>query len=259
MWEFSLFESLRKSFVLLFFIPTTIFSQVGIGTNAPVSSAKLEVASTTQGFLPPRMTTAQRSSISTPASGLMVFDVTTNSIWYYDGASWINTASVATYGDIKTGIQTSDHNGWIKLDGRSKASLTSAQQSRATSLGIGANLPDATDAFLVQNGSSLGSVSGSNNKIIQQSNLPNVTLSGNTDVSGVHNHSLGFSNSSINAGWAVGGGSAGYLVSGAASTSYSGVHSHTLTTSSINGGVSQVSLEITPRSISANMFIYLGN
>jgi hypothetical protein len=46
---------------------------VGIGTTAPVASAKLQVESTTQGFLPPRMTNAQRLAIASPAVGLMVY------------------------------------------------------------------------------------------------------------------------------------------------------------------------------------------
>ena len=46
---------------------------VGIGSSTPVVSAKLEVSSTTQGFLFPRMTSAQRTGISSPATGLMVY------------------------------------------------------------------------------------------------------------------------------------------------------------------------------------------
>lgn len=46
----------------------------GIGTINPDASSKLEVSSTSQGFLPPRMTTAQRDAISNPAIGLMVFN-----------------------------------------------------------------------------------------------------------------------------------------------------------------------------------------
>ena len=44
--------------VLIIYIPA--FSQVGIGTATPDASAKLDVTSTSQGLLPPRMTTAQR-------------------------------------------------------------------------------------------------------------------------------------------------------------------------------------------------------
>jgi hypothetical protein len=46
---------------------------IGIGTTAPVASAKLDITSTTQGFLPPRMTNAQRIAIATPAVGLCVY------------------------------------------------------------------------------------------------------------------------------------------------------------------------------------------
>ncbi|MDZ7738878.1 MAG: hypothetical protein U5K32_07415 [Bacteroidales bacterium] len=65
-----------------------LFSQgVGISevTITPHASSILELRSTTRGFLAPRMTTDQRTSIPTPAIGLLVFDVTTNSFWYFDG------------------------------------------------------------------------------------------------------------------------------------------------------------------------------
>jgi hypothetical protein len=45
----------------------------GIGTNSDVASSILTLASTTKGFLPPRMTNAQRLAIASPAVGLMVY------------------------------------------------------------------------------------------------------------------------------------------------------------------------------------------
>jgi hypothetical protein len=53
-------------------------------------SAVLEVNSTTQGFLPPRMTTTQKNAIATPAAGLQVYDTTLNQMSYYNGSSWVN-------------------------------------------------------------------------------------------------------------------------------------------------------------------------
>jgi hypothetical protein len=44
-----------------------------IGTTTNIASSKLTVSSTTQGFLPPRMTNAQRIAIATPAVGLCVY------------------------------------------------------------------------------------------------------------------------------------------------------------------------------------------
>ena len=62
-------------------------SGVGIGAN-PVASAALQVQSTTKGFLPPVMTTAQKNAISTPAEGLMVYDNQLNAICFWTGAAW---------------------------------------------------------------------------------------------------------------------------------------------------------------------------
>lgn len=59
------------------------------GFNAP-ASALLAVTSTTQGFLPPRMTNAQMLAIATPAEGLVVYDTTNRRLCCYDGATWQN-------------------------------------------------------------------------------------------------------------------------------------------------------------------------
>jgi hypothetical protein len=60
------------------------------GTFTDIPTARLAVNSTTQGFLPPRMTTTQKLAIATPASGLMVYDTTLNQMSYYNGTIWIN-------------------------------------------------------------------------------------------------------------------------------------------------------------------------
>lgn len=61
---------------LLFFMimTATISAQVGVGTITPDASSVLDVSSTTQGMLAPRMTTAQKNAISSPADGLLVYD-----------------------------------------------------------------------------------------------------------------------------------------------------------------------------------------
>lgn len=232
---------------------------IGIGTNSPNASAILDLTSTTQGVLIPRMTSTQRAAISSPAIGLTVFQTDVNIGNYtYNGTSW-QVLSNANYGDVKTGFQTGDHNGWIKLDGRLKSTLTSSQQTQATAVGIGTNLPNATDAFLVQNGTTLGSVSGSNDKTIAQANLPNVTLAGSTNSTGSHTHTISFSSTAQNLAWSTStGGVAGWNQSTNETTSSNGSHSHTITTSSLNGGVTQTTLNITPKSLSINTFIYLG-
>ncbi|MFD3407602.1 hypothetical protein SKC37_02945 [Aquirufa sp. HETE-83D] len=71
---------------------------VGAATESS-SSAILEASSTTQGFLPPRMTIAQRLAITNPAQGLMIYCSncgTYGEPQYYNGNSWINYAGTAS-------------------------------------------------------------------------------------------------------------------------------------------------------------------
>ncbi len=55
-------------------------AQTVIGADAPDPSAMLDIQSTNKGFLPPRMTTAERNAMSNPATGLLVFNTTLNCI-----------------------------------------------------------------------------------------------------------------------------------------------------------------------------------
>ena len=96
--------------------------KVGIGTATPVSSAAFEVNSTTQGFLPPRMTMAQRDAISSPVDGLMIYcidcpapnnlQVYSNMRWYpmafnrFPYATNIIQSGTATVGQTLTGGYT---------------------------------------------------------------------------------------------------------------------------------------------------------
>jgi hypothetical protein len=59
----------------------------------PHASAQVDVASTTKGFLPPRMTTTQKNAIASPAAGLVVYDTTLNKLCVYTTA-WETITSV---------------------------------------------------------------------------------------------------------------------------------------------------------------------
>lgn len=76
--------------ILILFAGFSSLAQVGISaTNTPANaSAMLDVSSTTKGLLPPRMTTAQRTTIVSPADGLLVFDISTQSYWYRRNSTW---------------------------------------------------------------------------------------------------------------------------------------------------------------------------
>jgi hypothetical protein len=59
---------------------------VGIGTTTP--QAKLDVTSTTDGVLLPRLTHAQMYGISSPPAGLMVYNTSFNKLCVYNGTNW---------------------------------------------------------------------------------------------------------------------------------------------------------------------------
>lgn len=61
---------------------------IGSGSPTPASCAALDVQSTTQGALIPRMTSAQRNAIAAPAQGLAIYDTTVGDNFYFDGTLW---------------------------------------------------------------------------------------------------------------------------------------------------------------------------
>jgi len=83
---------MKRFFVLssfFFYYGYAEAQSVGIGTTQPAATAILDVSSTTKGALPlPRMTSAQRLSITSPATGLMVFQTPENQTWLYNGTAW---------------------------------------------------------------------------------------------------------------------------------------------------------------------------
>ena len=78
---------------------------IGIGTVSPNASAVLEVNSTTKGFLLPTMTQTQRNAISTPATGLLIYQSdNTPGFYYYNGSAW--TAIAGAGGGGATGYSS---------------------------------------------------------------------------------------------------------------------------------------------------------
>lgn len=72
------------------FCASALFSQnnIAIGSNAPDSSARLDIQSTTQGLLIPRLTSAQRNAMPKKAAGLLVYDTDKQTVMMYNGNSW---------------------------------------------------------------------------------------------------------------------------------------------------------------------------
>lgn len=123
-----------KTFTIcMLIIATYSFAQTGIGTSSPSPSAKLEVASTNQGFLPPRIAltaTNVASPVTSPATGLLVFNTSsaglvpnnvTQGYYYWNGSLWVrlngpsdnsyNVTGVVPVENGGTGVTTSTGSG----------------------------------------------------------------------------------------------------------------------------------------------------
>ena len=77
------------------FLENSSMAQIAITTDGsmPDNSAMLDVKSISKGLLIPRMSTAQRNAITSPAEGLLVYDLTAANFWYYKNGGWNNLVS----------------------------------------------------------------------------------------------------------------------------------------------------------------------
>jgi hypothetical protein len=74
-------------------VTTLTHAQVGIGTSNVNSSARLQIDATNKGFLPPRTTSTQRNSLTTPA-GLVIYNCTDNRLDVLQNATWRSMATL---------------------------------------------------------------------------------------------------------------------------------------------------------------------
>lgn len=106
---------IAAALILLFCSSNAIHAQsMGISNAAitPDPSSILEMRTTEKGILIPRMTTAERDNISSPATGLMLYNTITNQYNFYNGSAWVFWGSAAylsaTSGETLSTISTSD-------------------------------------------------------------------------------------------------------------------------------------------------------
>ena len=85
--------------IVALIVSVNCFSQsIAINTDdsPPDPSSILDIKSNNSGLLIPRMAGAQRIGISSPATGLVVFDSDTKSFWFYSGSSWIEIVAAGS-------------------------------------------------------------------------------------------------------------------------------------------------------------------
>ena len=154
------FKSILISLLLLV-AATSTQAQVGVGTVTPHASAQLDVSSTTKGLLPPRMTTAQRNAITTPANGLIIFNTTNNTLNIYFSGAWYQfstslvpgsiatlvTASPTNNGSLESGSAASGVNSVVSYTGGNGESHVGQVVSSTDVTGLTATLPAGTFAL----------------------------------------------------------------------------------------------------------------
>jgi len=67
---------------------TSMYSQVGIGTTTPHTTAILDINSEEKGFLPPRLNSEDRDLIQNPATGLTIYNISTQCLQWFNGTYW---------------------------------------------------------------------------------------------------------------------------------------------------------------------------
>lgn len=120
---------------------------IGAASFSPNPSAMLDVTSTTKGILIPRMSSTDRTNITTPAQGLLVYENTTNQFYYYTGSAWKPVLSNSTGWQVTGNSGTSASTNFIgttdAIDFVLRANNTERMRINASTgfVGIGTNSP----------------------------------------------------------------------------------------------------------------------
>ncbi|MDD5150998.1 MAG: hypothetical protein PHC28_11080 [Flavobacterium sp.] len=133
------------TFLTILFVAGIVNAQTGIGTTTPDASAILDVSSSTKGFLFPRMTTLERDAIENPATGLTVFNSTTNALEINKGTTiaplWTaSTGAPGTAGLLTAGNAAGNTPFW---NGTNWIINSSSLFNNGGNIGIGTTTPTA--------------------------------------------------------------------------------------------------------------------
>jgi hypothetical protein len=159
---------MKKLIIILLFIYSGSYAQTGIGTTTPNASAKLEVASTTQGFLPPRVALTATNvfspivGTSSAATGLLVYNTASagtapNNVvpgyYYWNGTIWVQISNGLIIDNSKTAGFT-----LAAADNNKVFLITSASAITVT---VPSTLPVGFSCQIIQGGAGAITIAGS--------------------------------------------------------------------------------------------------
>jgi hypothetical protein len=168
-------------------------AQTGIGTTTPSPSAKLEVFSTNQGFLPPRIALIainNASPVTSPAAGLLVYNTATtgtapNNVapgyYFWNGTVWvallgnITTSSISGNGTTTTltnfGAEVNNQSGTTyTLTASDNGKIISCTSNSAVTITVPA-LTSGFNCLIVQRGTGQITLSASGSTINNRYNF----------------------------------------------------------------------------------------
>jgi hypothetical protein len=117
----------------------TLSGNAAIGTASPEASAALDVSSPTKGLLPPRMTNAQKSAISSPVAGLVLWCTncgTSGELQVYNGTAWTNLIGGAGSGVLPSLAATTTATTITSTTAASGGNVTSDGGTSVTARGV---------------------------------------------------------------------------------------------------------------------------
>ncbi|MCT4600220.1 MAG: phage tail protein, partial [Marinifilaceae bacterium] len=221
--------------------------RVGIGTAGGTinASAKVQINSTSQGFLPPRMTSTERNAIVNPAIGLVVYDTNKNNLYIYTG---IWTEIGVPIGSVQPFMGTTIPDGWMLCDG-STFSGTTYPELQAV-LGS-TTLPDLRGVFLRGLDNGRGLDTGRAIRTYQADDLKAHNHTGTTSTNGSHTHTQYRSDGGGGGGalHGYGGDNIGRITISSNAMAAAGSHNHILNINNTGG------TETRPKNVSVNYII----
>jgi hypothetical protein len=144
------------------------------GFTAPDPRAMMDIASTTKGVLLPRMSSSQRTGISSPPEGLLVYDNTLHSLYEWNGSSWLDLAALGSYA---LPIASATVLGGIKIGGGMTIDANGVLSVTPTLFGINDGTAASNRVFALNGYSFRYAVTGSQSLYIMPTNRLD-TLSG---------------------------------------------------------------------------------
>jgi len=185
---------MKKQILLLLltaFFSHLLTAQIAVNNDGstPDASAALDVKSTNKGLLIPRMTTAERVTIPLPATGLLVFDNTSGSFWFYDGTNWIGVGTQA--------VQTLSSNSLFDLDNDTKIEVEQTADEDVIHFNVKGTeffrMSDSAHLEILNSGQSvfIGEDAGKNDDLTNNQNVFLGYQSGMENTTGSNNTAIG--------------------------------------------------------------------